>query len=49
VGYLFVDNSGFQVYENMIDSSIGSQVQERLANKYRRVKRAGYLDVYQRL
>lgn len=49
VAYLFVDNSGFQVYENMIDPSIGSQVRERLANKYRLLKRAGYLDVYQRL
>jgi hypothetical protein len=49
VAYLFVDNSGFQVYENMIDASIASQLRERLAGRYRLLKRAGYLDVYQRL
>ena len=49
VGYLFVDNSSFQIYENTIDVSIGSQVRERLARKYRLVKHAGFLDVYQRL
>ena len=49
VGYLFVDHSGFQVYENRIDPAIGSLVRERLANEYRLLRRAGYLDIYQRL
>ncbi|MEY2932911.1 MAG: hypothetical protein RL033_3660 [Pseudomonadota bacterium] len=33
----------------MIDVSIGSQVRERLAQKYKFVKHAGFLDLYQRL
>jgi hypothetical protein len=49
VGYLFVDNSAFQIYENMIDVSIGTQVRDRIGKKYRFVKHAGFLDVYQRI
>jgi hypothetical protein len=48
VGYLFVDNSGFQIYENRIDTSIGTQVRDRIGREYRFVKHAGFLDVYQR-
>jgi hypothetical protein len=49
LAYLFVDRSSFQVYENQIDVTIGQQVKERLRNKYRLVKHAGLLDVYQRI
>jgi hypothetical protein len=49
LGYLFVDHSTFQVYENTIDVNIGRQVRDRLRNKYRLVKHAGLLDVYQRI
>jgi hypothetical protein len=49
VAYAFVDNSPFQPYENAVDPSIARQVWGRVASRYRFVRHAGLLDVYQRL
>ena len=49
VEYLFGDNSRFQPYENGVDPSIAHIVWGRVANRYRFFRRAGLLDVYQRI
>ena len=49
VGFMFLDNSEYQVYENRIDHSIGSDVWGRVAPHYRFVRHAGLLDIYERL
>jgi hypothetical protein len=49
VGYMFLDNSGFQAYENGIDHQIANQVWARVSPHYRFVRHAGLLDVYERL
>jgi hypothetical protein len=49
VGYVFVDNSQFQPYENRVDPRIANDVWARVASRYRLLRHAGLLDVYQRL
>ena len=49
VGFMFLDNSGFQVYENRVDQEIANGVWGGVASHYRFVRHAGLLDLYQRL
>ena len=49
VGFMFLDGSTFQVYENGIDQSIAGGVCIRISSRYRFVRHVGLLDLYERL
>jgi len=49
VEYVFIDSSRFQVYENRVDPTIANDVWAQVASRYRLLRHAGFLDVYQRL
>ncbi len=47
--YLFIDNSNFRTYENVVDAAVAREIWARLTTRYKPVRRAGLLDIFRRV